>query len=137
MKKHHLTSQRMAIDEYLTGNKSHPSVGEIYEAVSKKTKKISLATVYNTLQMMKKYNLIRELPTGGKLSARFDPDVTLHHHLICRECGAVADIQIARQAEISEEQRQGFDIDEMSVIIYGICPGCKSKTEKQGTNIKR
>ncbi|MCX5849152.1 MAG: transcriptional repressor [Deltaproteobacteria bacterium] len=125
VKQQHRTAQREAILAFLDGNKTHPSVGEIYDAVSKQLTTISLATVYNTLLLLKKQGLIRELPAAGRLGTRFDPDVTPHDHLICSECGTVVDIKLSGNVEVPEERRQGFDINEMSVNIYGLCLLCK------------
>jgi len=86
-----LTPQRLAILEFLDGNKSHPSAEEIYRAVSAKFPTMSFATVYNTLETMRKREKILEL-TIDPDKKRFDPNPTPHHHLICIRCKRIVDI---------------------------------------------
>ncbi len=80
-----LTPQRIAILDYLDGNKSHPSAEDIYRAVAKKFPTISLATVYNTLSALARRGQLLKL-TIDPSKARYDPNTFPHHHLICNVC---------------------------------------------------
>jgi Fur family transcriptional regulator, peroxide stress response regulator len=136
-KQHQNTAQRTAIMEYLEGNKSHPTIMDIYNAVSKKLSTISMATIYNTMDLLKEEGLVRELPAVFGNGVRFDPDTTPHHHLICSNCSTFVDVDlqdIHHSLLLSEEQRHGFDIQKISIKIYGICPKCK---DKSGTTVNQ
>ena len=88
-----LTPQRLAILQYLEGNIEHPSADVIYKSVLKKFPTMSFATVYNTLEALKKIGNIQEIKIdSGK--KRYDPDISNHHHLICTTCKKINDIQI-------------------------------------------
>jgi len=132
-KKPQRTAQRLAILDYLKDNKSHPSVKDIYEHVSEKLSNISMTTVYNTLELLKLRGLVLELPiTIHGEGKRFDSNVTPHDHIICTVCGRVVDIEIDvnHALLLTEEQKHGFDIREISINVFGVCPACKSRESR-------
>ena len=51
-----------------------------------------------------------------------------HHHVVCRSCGAIADVDCAvgHTPCLTADQDHGFEIDEAEVIYWGVCPGCAS-----------
>jgi Fur family transcriptional regulator, peroxide stress response regulator len=133
MKKHyHKTAQRTAILEYLNNNKHHPNVIDIYKNVSKKLSTISMTTVYNTIDLLKKEGLIQELAVSNHEGRRFDSNLTPHDHLICNICGTVIDIEINIDLSslLTEKQKQGFDIGEIRMRFYGVCAHCKNIDNK-------
>ena len=131
-KKIKMTPQRAAILKYLEGNASHPSAEDIFESVRKKYPMISFTTVYNTLQTLKDLDRIRELNIDDERK-RYDPNVNLHHHLICNNCKKIVDIFMDFPLDISEEEAQGYMISGRHVEFYGLCPKCrKAKNKGQG-----
>ena len=78
-----LTPQRLAILEYLEGNKSHPSASDIYKAVSKTHPMISFATVYNTLDSLKEKKQVLELFIDPQ-KKRFDRNTSPTNHRLWR-----------------------------------------------------
>jgi Fur family transcriptional regulator, peroxide stress response regulator len=131
-KHHHKTAQRAAILEYLKDNKSHPSIIDIYEHVLEKLSTISMTTVYNTIDILKKEGVIQELALRNHAVRRFDSNPTPHDHLICSICGNIVDIElnIGQSLILTEKQQHGFDIKERSITIYGVCPKCKNIDSK-------
>lgn len=119
------TPQRLAILDYLQGNKSHPSAADVYKAVSDKFPTMSFATVYNTMETLKNMGMVRELSIDPD-KKRFDPDVALHHHLICVRCKRIMDIHGRFDLDLGEHERSDFDIIGNHVEFYGICPTCKA-----------
>lgn len=121
-----LTPQRLAILEYLEGNKSHPSASDIYKAVSKKYPMMSFATVYNTLEKLREKGQLLELSidTGKK---RFDPNATPHHHLICVNCKTITDVNRNFVLDLQEGETCDYEIIGNHVDFYGICPKCKKR----------
>ncbi len=119
-----LTPQRLAILEYLEGNKSHPSAADIYKVVSKKYPMMSFATVYNTMEKLRAKGQVLELSidTGKK---RFDPNVKPHHHLICVNCKAIIDVHRNFLLDLQEGESCDYEIIGNHVDFYGICPKCK------------
>ncbi len=121
-----LTPQRLAILEYLEDNKEHPSAEDIYRAIITKFPTISLATVYNTLEALKKRGNINELTIDPE-KRHFDPNVEPHHHLICVKCKKIVDIDIKFEIELTDDKQHGFEIIGNHIEFYGICPECKKK----------
>jgi Fur family peroxide stress response transcriptional regulator len=121
-----LTPQRLAILEYLDGNKEHPSAEDIYKAVAKKFPTMSLATVYNTLITLKQRGLVKEL-TMDPVKMRFDPQPAPHHHLICMDCRKIIDIHTRFRITLPEMEQEGFEIVGNHIEFYGRCSKCKNK----------
>lgn len=121
-----LTPQRIAILDYLNGNKGHPSADEIYKAVSKRFPTMSFATVYNTLSALKEKGTVLEL-TIDPAKKRYDPDTSRHNHLICVTCKKVVDIPVDFALELPAGARRGFTVMSNHVEFYGLCPACKKQ----------
>lgn len=126
------TPQRMAILEYLDGNRSHPSAEDIYAAVSARFPAMSFATVYNTLNSLLKHNRLMEL-TIDPARKRFDPNPLPHHHLICTSCGRIEDIKIEFPLDVPMETQFGFRLTGNHVEFYGICPVCDININNGGS----
>jgi Fur family peroxide stress response transcriptional regulator len=129
------TPQRMAILDYLEGNKEHPSADDIYKAVSKRFPTMSFATVYNTLSALKNRGRLLEL-TIDPDKKRFDPETSPHHHLMCIKCRQILDVQMDYRVALPDS---GFEIIGNHIEFYGICPKCKEKKSKthDGTKAPR
>lgn len=119
-----MTPQRMAILQYLEGNKDHPSVEDIYHEIRKTFPMISLATVYKTIEVLKKRGELLEL-TIDSTRRRYDPDTSRHHHLVCIECGTIADVHGDIHIEFPEKQGEPFKILSSHIEFYGICEKCR------------
>ena len=125
-----LTPQRLSILMYLEGNKDHPTAEEIYKKVSKKFPTMSFATVYNTLETLKRQGKVTEI-TIDPDKRHFDPDMEKHHHLICSRCKRIADIQVEFDLALPRSAVQGFEITGNHVEFYGICPDCRKKENRE------
>jgi Fur family peroxide stress response transcriptional regulator len=132
MKKYHKTAQRTTILEYVKNNKHHPNIIDIYKNVSKKLSTISMTTVYNTMELLKKDGLVHELSVRNIEGRRFDSNLKPHDHLICRICGTVFDIEIDvdHSLLLTEKQQQGFEVSEICINVYGVCTNCQNMDSK-------
>lgn len=117
------TPQRLAILDYLDGNKDHPSAEEIYKAVSKRFPTMSFATVYNTLEALKRRGGVLELTIDPE-KKRFDPNTEPHHHLICISCKKIVDIHKDFKLSVPKEKTAGYRIIGNHIEFYGLCPKC-------------
>ena len=125
-----LTPQRLAILEYLEGNKAHPSASDIYKAVSEKYPMMSFATVYNTLETLRGKKQVIELSIDPQ-KKRFDPNTKPHHHLICLECKAITDIHRNFALDLTDNERYDYEIIGNHVDFYGVCSKCKGKRKSK------
>jgi len=122
------TNQRIEILDFLKNNTTHPTVEEVYDAVKKKLSRISKATVYQNLKFLTERGIIQEVNIKGV--SRFEPNLTPHHHLICRKCGTIIDFESHELTEYSlhiGKKLKEIDIDTTNTNFYGICRKCKSK----------
>ena len=124
------TPQRLSILEHLDGNTSHPSADDIYRAVAKKNPSMSFATVYNTLNTLVQTGAVREL-TIDPDRKRYDPDTSVHHHLICLDCRKVVDIPGDIPVEVPRDVAKDFVIFGSHIEFYGRCATCKKMKRKK------
>ncbi len=121
-----LTPQRLAVLQYLEGNTDHPSAEMIYNEVKKKYPMMSFATVYKTIEALKKNGHLLELTIDSE-RRRYDPETGQHHHLICIRCKRISDIHKSFSIDVPAETQESFDIIGNHIEFYGICPKCKQK----------
>ncbi len=119
-----MTPQRRAIVEYLQYATHHPTADEVFTAVNEKFPMTSRATVYNTLNWLKRADLVREVFVGGVI--HFDPNTSNHHHFICRHCGQVDDV-VADGSFHLDQMLKNHRIENFEITLRGTCPDCQSK----------
>ncbi|MEV7551856.1 Fur family transcriptional regulator [Amycolatopsis sp. NPDC089917] len=87
---------------------------------------VSHQAVYDVLKALTETGLIRRIQPAGAL-ARYETRVgDNHHHVVCRSCGAIADVDCAvgHTPCLTASADHGFAIDEAEVVYWGVCPGC-------------
>jgi len=119
------TAQRLAVYEALARTSDHPTAEELFRMVRPRTGRLSLATVYNTLDMLCDAGLCRRLPTNG--GCRFDADMTDHQHIRLRDTGTIRDVPPALGAKLMHripasvlaeiERRLGVRIEAVNVQL--------------------
>ncbi|WP_419775087.1 Fur family transcriptional regulator [Ignavigranum ruoffiae] len=126
-----ITPQRQAIIEYLIDTQDHPTVDEIYQAIKQRYGNMSLATIYNNLNVLVKAGLVDEMKFNG-VTSRYDYNHHQHYHIICVECGKIADVNYADVAPIAEaaEQQTGYQVFHSNIELHGLCPDCQAKLQK-------
>jgi Fe2+ or Zn2+ uptake regulation protein len=125
----HVTAQRLAVYRAVSGY-PHASADAIAEVVRAEIGAISLQSVYDALGLLVAEGLVRRIQPSGS-PARFEARVgDNHHHLICRNCGRVVDVDCAVGAApcLTAADDQGFEIDEAEVAYWGRCPECVAKS---------
>ena len=122
-----VTAARVALLEIVRAG-DHPGVEAIASGVRERIGHISLQAVYDALHALTGAGLLRRLePAGGQ--PRFERRVgDNHHHIVCRSCGAVADVDCAvgEAPCLTASDDHGFLIDEAEVIYWGLCPDCST-----------
>ncbi len=109
---------RLAIYEYMLAHRTHPSVDEVYAALSENMPTLSKTTVYNTLKLFAEKGLVKSITISDKC-VRFDGDVSDHSHFLCKCCGELFDMPKASNCQIEAE---GYKIEQ--VYYSGACPRC-------------
>jgi Fur family ferric uptake transcriptional regulator len=124
-----VTAQRLAVLGVVS-NQPHITADGVAEAVRIEIGSISLQSVYDALALLVTEGLIRRIQPAGS-PARFEDRVgDNHHHLICRSCGRVVDIDCAVGAApcLTAIDDMGYEIDEAEVAYWGRCPDCVGKS---------
>jgi Fe2+ or Zn2+ uptake regulation protein len=108
---------------------THPTAEDVYATVVAELPTISLKTVYQTLHELAELGELLTLDVGTG-AARFDPNVeTAHHHLVCRSCGKVRDVDLAIDGlSLPQELAQGYAVHRAEVVFRGLCDRCRPET---------
>jgi Fe2+ or Zn2+ uptake regulation protein len=122
-----VTPQRLAVHDALRDLDRHVSADEVLEAVSDRLPNVSLPTVYASLEALEDAGLVRRVAVG-RGPALFDARATEHHHLVCRRCGAVEDLDASVDLDrvLGLAAKSGFAPDDAEVVVRGLCPRCAS-----------
>jgi Fur family transcriptional regulator, stress-responsive regulator len=120
-----VTAVRVALLETVR-NGDHLGVDAIAAGVRGRVGHVSLQAVYDALHALTSAGLIRRLEPAGS-PARFEGRVgDNHHHVVCRSCGVLADVDCAvgEAPCLTASDDHGYTIGEAEVIYWGLCPAC-------------
>lgn len=123
-----VTAQRLAVMRAVTAQ-PHITAQAVTDAARAEIGAISLQSVYDALSLLVAEGLIRRIEPAGS-PARFEARVgDNHHHVICRVCGRMADVDCAVGAApcLTAADARGYEIDEAEVVYWGRCPECASR----------
>jgi Fe2+ or Zn2+ uptake regulation protein len=126
-----VTAQRLAVLRAVGGH-PHATADAVADVVRAEIGAISLQSVYDALAVLVAGGLVRRIQPAGS-PARFEDRVgDNHHHLICRLCGRVVDVDCAAGAApcLTAADDQGYEIHEAEVAYWGRCPDCLAKAGK-------
>jgi Fe2+ or Zn2+ uptake regulation protein len=119
---------------------SHATVADIAAAARAQSGSISTQAVYDVLAALARAGLVRRIEPAGS-PARFETRVgDNHHHVVCRSCGAVADVEcaIGDAPCLQASASHGFVIDQADVTYWGLCPDCQRSAANglRATNVQ-
>lgn len=118
------TPQREAVFRALDDNEVHPTAESVHSVVTRDMPSVSLRTVYQVLNDLAAMGEVQQLDLGTG-SARFDPNVDAHHHLVCTACGKVRDLAVDFPGvRVPPGTEQGFEVDSAEVVFRGRCDTC-------------
>jgi Fur family ferric uptake transcriptional regulator len=127
-----VTAQRLAVLRAVSAQ-PHITADGVAEAVRAEIGAISHQSVYDALAVLVGEGLIRRIQPAGS-PARFEDRVgDNHHHLICRTCGRMVDVDCAVGFTpcLTAADGRGYEIDEAEVVYWGRCPGCLARSRRK------
>jgi len=122
------TPQRIAISRYILSNHEHPTAQKAYLDVKETHPTVSLATIYNTIKILKETGLILELNLDHGETI-FDPVTEPHAHLLCLRCGSISDWMDPIMLKLIDKVSDDTDVTVTGSIfeLKGICDDCAKK----------
>ena len=125
------TRQRREILKILAHSKTHPDTETVYKLARKRIPKLSLDTVYRTLRILEQHGAILRVGLH-KPSARYDADLTGHHHFVCILCGGIHDCPsaISSLAQTPPELSSFGVVDSVYIEWRGYCTSCAAQFKK-------
>ncbi len=107
----------------------HVTAEEIHAYIRERFPQINLSTVHRTLELLEELGLVTHAHFADHI-ARYHPvDLGQHHHLICRNCGAIWELEDAIIHPLSQvlQERYGFEADLNHLAIFGLCQACRER----------
>jgi Fe2+ or Zn2+ uptake regulation protein len=119
------TSQRVVMHRLLRDRDRHVSAEELLSEASERLPGISLPTVYATLELFEQLGIVRRV-NGSSGTLLWDTRAETHHHMICRNCGRIEDMETPLDLERARRNasRSGFQPDRAEVVVSGLCADC-------------
>jgi len=133
-----VTAQRLAVLRAVS-DRPHSTADDIYMAVRAEIGAISRQAVYDALGALTEKGLLRRIQPA-RSPARYEDRVgDNHHHLICRTCSRMVDVDCAVGYTpcLTAADDSGYEIDEAEVIYWGRCPDCVAATSAASNGAKR
>jgi len=106
----------------------HADTDSIIGAVRRELPTVSRQTVYDALHALTAAGLVRRIQPQGSVARYESRTGDNHHHLVCRSCGAIADVDCAvgEAPCLTASDDRGYSVDEADVIFWGSCPACST-----------
>lgn len=122
-----MTPQRRLVVDILSQAEGHLDATDIYERGRRRDARLSLATVYRTLSILKEAGVVRELHLDDEHHHYELDDQDKHSHLICLSCGRVIEVDSAAFVEAAQAvgQAHDFEIATAHVELTGYCADCR------------
>ena len=123
-----LTPQRMMVLEAIENSHDHVSAEEIHAQAKTKYPYLNISTVYRTLELLKEKGLVAETDLGGGRFLYHPVGKAQHHHLVCRKCGRVMDVDINVLDKLREElkSQHKFNAELEHIAVFGTCERCNT-----------
>lgn len=121
-----VTAQRLAVLRAVSDT-PHSTADDVAVVAKADIGAISRQAVYDALAMLVETGILRRIQPAGS-SARYEPQVgDNHHHLVCRDCGRMVDVDCSVGAApcLTPGREEGYEIDEAEVIYWGRCATCR------------
>ena len=133
-----VTRPRLAVLDAVYGH-PHADTSSIIGFVREDLGEVSQQTVYNALRALTDVGLLRHIQPPGSV-ARYESRVgDNHHHIVCRSCGSVADVDCAVGSApcLTPADDHGYAVDEAEVVYRGLCPDCSGASTFERTHEPR
>jgi Fur family transcriptional regulator, stress-responsive regulator len=120
-----VTLPRLLVHRHVRQGNRHLTADQVYAELSPELPSLSPATVYGTLDLLDELGLVRRVSTP-RGATTYDSRVDEHHHVICRVCGRVQDLEAAVETEaaVAAAEAAGYSVSHAQLTLSGLCPDC-------------
>ncbi len=127
-----ITPQRVLILKVIRESGGHLDADEIYRLAKQKAPRLSLSTVYRTINVLKEAGVIEELHLGEEHHHYELRGKKGHHHLICQDCGKVVEFECPFSEQLMRDlgEKYGFEIAAIHLDLVGHCAECRREERK-------
>ncbi len=134
-KGYRLTPQRLIILTDLQKSGDHISAEAIYDKVRRRYPTINVSTIYRTLELLEKLNLVTSTDMGGGTRQYHYIESSKHHHLVCKSCGDIMEFSSSHLQPLKDalDKEYKFKTNLNHLVIYGLCFRCQ---QKEGGSIR-
>ena len=135
-----LTGPRRLVLDVVRATQSHPTAEWVHRMVRRRRPQVSLGTVYRNLRLLVAQGLVKELPGPH---ARFDGNLSEHHHFTCVACGSISDVQGPATEPHSRAlcgrvaAQSGFSVTHHRIEFYGRCLECQRRAGRKTARSRR
>ncbi len=132
-KGYRLTPQRYMILSVIQESNEHLSVEQISERVQQRNPYVSLSTVYRTLELLKKLELVRESHLPGEQPYYEAVEGHAHHHLVCRRCHATIHLRETLLGDLHEQLQETYHFHNLTLdlVAAGYCDACWQQLQQE------
>ena len=125
------TSERFAILEKVWSMQVHSDVETLYNELERDAYHVSLATVYNTIDLLMECGLLRKHQFNSQ-PAQYEVALGSHFHLVCTQCGKVKEVEANEIiSQVMARRYTAFTPAYMSTYLYGLCSACVRQNKKK------
>jgi len=135
-----LTGPRRVVLDVVRATESHPTAEWVHRMVRRRLPRVSLGTVYRNLRLLVAQGLVNERPGPH---ARFDGNLSEHHHFTCLGCGRISDVQGPTTEPHSRAlcgrvaAQSGFSVTHHRIEFYGRCSECQRRAGRKSARARR
>src|SRR3954447_3520092 len=122
---HRVTLPRLLVHRHLRRRPGHVTAEQLHSELAPQLPSLSPGTIYGTLDLLDELGFVRRVSTPRGTTV-YDPRVAEHHHVICRVCGRIEDIEAPVDSAAAERAARGagFAVDHGQLLLTGLCTAC-------------
>lgn len=126
-KKLRMSHPRLLVFEALSTSESPISPQELYRDLMKKRRKIGLTSIYRCLDLFESLGMVFKIVNGSSVKYKFCEMESHHHHVVCKTCGKVVEIDFCNISDWSEKvtESTGYEVTDHQLNFYGFCKSCR------------
>lgn len=126
-KKMRMSHPRLLVFQELSTSEHPKSPQELYQCLVRKKRKIGLTSIYRCLDLFESLGIVFKMINGSSVRYKFCEMENHHHHVVCKTCGKVVEIDFCNISDWSERvmESTGYEVTDHQLNFYGFCKSCR------------